>query len=974
MHTRRNYLILLGLIIAAIVGAVLLIAPGSPAHKKSHLGLDLQGGLEVVLQAVPPKGHKITPADLDRSVTIMRNRIDKLGVSEPEIRKQGSNQIVIQLAGVHDPKKAAELIGKTAQLELFDLEADLTGPSINAQGIPVPAVSLFDLLAGQQARAKTGQPTAFYVFDKKKKLVAGPEQTRAAVEADLGRIIAAAKAAPATTATGKKPAARPSTNPKDYKTFAVPAGVIVVTCGSSAVVCPSVNESPPTRTYFYLLKYRPDAASPIPEMTGRDLKLSGTRQDVDTQTGQPEVLLAFTGAGRRQFREITKAEAVRGRTEYARFGSGQDPNNFNQHFAIVLDRDMKSFPSIDFNDYPSGIDPINGARITGIRSVQEAKDLALVLQTGALPVEFKQIERTDVSATLGKDSLKQAKTAALIGLLVVAVFLLVFYRFLGVIAVIGLGIYAAFLYAAILLLNVTLTLPGFAGLILTIGVAADANVVIFERIKEEVRSGRSIRAAVNEGYRRGFHTIVDANVVTCITAFVLFAVATAQVKGFALMLLLGTVISLITAVAATRAMLGLLAGFRWFDNPRFMGAAGQAIPKWQRIDVNSKKRRRIWLSIATVAIITSVVVIAVKGLNLGIDFKGGTQITFQTPTPTSLSTVRDQMKAIGRGDAVVQGRGTSPGGDRYTSFQIRTKSLTAAQQDALQTRLTDKLHATAGGVKNVSSSFSRQIARGAIYAVLVSFLLIALYITFRFQWRFAMPILRTLFNDILITMGVYALSGREVTTATVAAVLTVLGYSIYDTIIVFDRIRENMPLMPRAPFATIANYSLWQTMRRSLATTFITLLPVGSLLLFGGATLKDFAFALFVGIGLGAVSTFFVATPFLTVLMEHHPDFRRRTAAETVGGLEGVEGITAEQAEQLGVAVEAPAEAPVEAPVAVPAVPELAPASAGGDGAPAAPSGGGDGSTAAPASQSKSQSKRERRRQRRRSRPHGRAR
>ena len=737
--------------------------------------------------------------------------------------------------------------------------------------------------------------------------------------------------------------------------------MIVVTCGTSAVVCPGVNESPPTRTYYYLLKYRPNAASPIPEMTGRDLKLSGTQQDVDTTTGQPEVLLAFTGAGRKQFRAITKAEAVRGRTQFARFGSGQDPNNFNQHFAIVLDRDIKSFPSIDFNDFPSGIDPIQGARITGISSTQEAKDLALVLQTGALPVAFRQIERTDVSATLGKDSLKQAKTAALIGLLVVALFLLVFYRFLGVIAVIGLAIYAAFLYAAILLLNVTLTLPGFAGLILTIGVAADANVVIFERIKEEVRSGRSIRAAIGEGYRRGFHTIVDANVVTCITAFVLFAVATAQVKGFALMLLLGTVISLVTAVAATRAMLGLLAGFRWFNNPRFMGATGQTIPKWQQIDVNSRKRRRIWLSIATVAIIASVVVIAVKGLNLGIDFRGGTQITFRTPAPTSLSTVRNQMKAIGRGDAVVQGRGTSSGSDRYSSFQIRTKSLTATQQDALQTRLTDKLHATAGGVKNVSSSFSHQIARAAIYSVFVSFFLIALYITFRFQWRFAMPILRTLFNDILITLGVYALSGREVTTATVAAVLTVLGYSIYDTIIVFDRIRENMPLMPRAPFATIANYSLWQTMRRSLATTFITLLPVGSLLLFGGATLKDFAFALFVGIGLGAVSTFFVATPFLTVLMEHHPDFKRRVATDSVEGLEAVEGITAEQAELLGVETQEPAAEPV---VDEPAVPELAPAATGGDGVAAA----------APAAPSKSQSKRERRRQRRSSRPHGRAR
>ena len=479
------------------------------------------------------------------------------------------------------------------------------------------------------------------------------------------------------------------------------------------------------------------------------------------------------------------------------------------------------------------------------------------------------------------------------------------------------------MYAAILILNVTLTLPGFAGLILTIGVAADANVVIFERIKEEVRAGKSTRAAIATGYQKGFHTIVDANVVTAITALVLFAVATAQVKGFALMLLIGTVMSVLTAVVATRAMLGLLGGFRWFDNPNFMGAKGQGIAKWQRIDVNSRGRRRIWLSIATVAIVLSVLAVAVKGLNFGIDFKGGTQITFRTPEATPIAEVREQMRSIGRGDAVVQGRGESPGGDRFQSFQVRTKSLTEQQQNDLANSLENNLGATSSSVKNVSSSFSRQIAKGAIYAVVVSFILIMIYISLRFQWRFAVPILRTLFSDILITLGIYAMSGREVTTATVAAVLTVLGYSIYDTIIVFDRVRENIPLMRRASFATIANVSLWETMRRSLATTFITLIPIASLLLFGGETLKDFAFALFIGIGLGAVSTFFVATPFLTVLMERGPEFRGRIGAEVME--KGVGG---------GVAVEeAPAPAELEPAPAPERVGAPAMAAPPGDGA-----------------------------------------
>ena len=199
-----------------------------------------------------------------------------------------------------------------------------------------------------------------------------------------------------------------------------------------------------------------------------------------------------------------------------------------------------------------------------------------MLQTGALPVTFTTLETTAISATLGKDSLREAWKAAIVGLLAVALFLLIFYRVLGVVAVIGLIIYAAFLYAAILLFNVTLTLPGFAGIILTLGVAADANIVIFERVKEEYRAGKSVRAAIAAGYGKGFATIIDANVVTAITAMVLFLVATAGVKGFALMLLIGTVMSLLTAVAATRAILGLLAGFKWFDNPKLMGAAGRA--------------------------------------------------------------------------------------------------------------------------------------------------------------------------------------------------------------------------------------------------------------------------------------------------------------------------------------------------------------------------------------------------------------
>ena len=867
MANRRSYLILVGLILVALAGVAALGIPGSPAHKKVTLGLDLQGGLEVVLKAVPPKNQQVTSDGMDTAISTMRNRVDSLGVSEPEIRRQGNDQIVIQLAGVHDPNKAAQIIGTTAQLQFFDLEADTVTPSNDGNGHVVATSSLYKLLSQVQDEANKGTPTQYYLFNAKKQLIAGPADTRAKL-LDTPKL------------KGKVP--------KGAKVLAVPENRTVISC-DAATGCPGVQQGNIAPSYYYLFKYYPDrAVTPIPEANGKDLNNGAISAQIGTQAGQGAafVQLGFKSEGNKKFHDITRAEAQRGAALAAAAGqTSSDPNviqQYAQHFAIVLDGKLQSTPYIDYKQNPDGIDPSGGgAEISNITSIGQAKDLALVLKSGALPYQFQQIERTDVSATLGKDSLKQAKTAALIGLLIVALFLLVLYRFLGVVAVVGLGIYAAFLYAAILLFHVTLTLPGFAGLILTIGVAADANVVIFERIKEEVRSGKSVRAAIGAGYAKGFRTIVDANVVTVITALVLFAVATAGVKGFALMLMIGTLISLITAVAATRAMLGLLAGFSWFENPRFMGAAGQQHGRWLQIDFMGK--RRLWFAISGVVIAISIGALAVKGLNLGIDFKGGTQVTFTTPQPTSLSSVRTQTQKYGQ-EPVVQGRGKTYGSDDYKSFQLRLGTLNSAQTSSLKSDMETNFGTKAIQIQTVSASFGRQIARSAIIAILFSLLLIILYIAIRFDFKFAVPVIVALLHDIIITVGVYALLGREVSNSTVAAVLTVLGYSIYDTIIIFDRIRENVPLMRRAPFATIANVSLWETIRRSLATTFITLLPIVSLLIFGGATLKDFAFALMVGIISGAYSSIFIAAPLLTTWKEREPEYARRVGQEPEGG------------------------------------------------------------------------------------------
>jgi SecD/SecF fusion protein len=928
LKDRRRHLVLIGCILAALVGVAFLAVPSSPVHKKLTLGLDLQGGLEVVLKAVPPKGHKLTSEDITRSIDIMRQRIDKLGVSEPEIRKQGSDQIVIQLAGIHDPAAAAKLIGKTAVLEFYDFEADLIGPSVSGLAqIPVATGSLYELLAAPATRtlAAKGTPSQWYLFNAKHVVRAGPTATETQLLA---------------TQVVQKPVSAGGLGqhiPKDWAILTVPQNTVVVSCDVAGGNCLS-SQQLTSKTGFYLLKHSDNPANPIPEMTGRELKLSGTRADIDPQSNGPVVLMQFTGKGKKIFHTITRREAERGALVCQGRRDASAVRNCAQHFAIVLDRQIQSVPYIDFVRNPDGIPGDNGAQIDMGRGggLGEAKRLALVLQTGALPVKFETVERTDVSATLGKDSLTQAKKAALVGLLVVALFLLLLYRFLGLVAVIGLGIYAAFLYAAILLFHVTMTLPGFAGLILTIGVAADANVVVFERIKEEVRAGKSVRAAISAGYSKGFHTILDANVVTAITAMVLFAVATAQVKGFALMLLIGTVISLVTAVGATRAMLGLLAGFNWFNKPRFMGAQGQQTAKWLQIDF--MRKRYLWFAVSGAIVLLGAGALGVRGLNLGIDFKGGSQLTFKTPVAHTTGDVRQVLRDQGYADAVIQGRGAGTNG-QYKTFQVRTKALSSAKLTEVNRALESRLQTSAPGATTVSSSFGRQIARSAIIAILFSLFLVVLYIAIRFDLKFAGPVIVAMLHDVVICVGIYALLGREVTSSTVAAILTVLGYSIYDTIIIFDRIRENIPLMRRAPFAAIANVSLWETIRRSLATTFITLLPVGALFLFGGDTLKDFAFALMVGIAAGAYSSIFIAAPLLTILKEREPEYMRRKGETlSTGEMEAA----LEEAEEQAAEEPAPAFVPVKTA---------------------------DGPAAAAAA-----AKRERRRQRRRARPHGRAR
>ena len=469
--------------------------------------------------------------------------------------------------------------------------------------------------------------------------------------------------------------------------------------------------------------------------------------------------MEFTDKGREAFARVTKRLADRG----ARIilPPGSDREQAFQRFAITLDNKIVSLATIDFVQNPEGIDGRTGAQIEGIGTIEETQDLAESLRIGALPIELKLISQTQVSATLGQQALDQGLTAAAVGLALTIIFLLIFYRVLGLVATVALVIYAIFLFALVKLIPITLTLPGIAGLVLTLAVAADANIVMYERIKEEVRTGRSIPSAISAGYSKALRTIIDANVVTIGVAFILFTLATAGVKGFAFTLGVGTLVSLFTAVLATSAILGTLARTRLLRRPSALGVNQKERGGW-KFDFMGKSR---WFfSFSGVILAVGAIAIATLGLNFGIDFESGTRITTPLERPASVDQVRETLSPLGYGDAKIQEVDDPELGSNV--IQVAVPKLDPGQVPEVE-RALDSDFGVAGdefSVTSVGPTFGEQIARTAVLAVIASLLLIALYIGFRFEFKFAVPVLIALAHDLLITAGVYALFDREVTT------------------------------------------------------------------------------------------------------------------------------------------------------------------------------------------------------------------
>ncbi len=854
MSDRQRNLFVLLLVAGLLIASAVVLA-----SKPTKLGLDLQGGVELVYQVKARAGQPPpTPDSIQRAIDVMRERVDQLGVAEPEIQQSGKQQINVALPDVSNLADAIRQVGTVAQLAFYDWETNVIGPDGKpdptnvavtggpAAGDPSVGLKLYDALLRAEKRAAKTEPDnsrdgpLYYAVDREAKRVFGlGEESRADALANV-----------------KDSAQREK------------ADVITVNPDTVLLRAQKPDTGPKPNSWFV---FQDDVA-----LQGKEIK--DPEQNFDQGaggSGSPIVTFNFSDNGRKTWESVTKKIAQRGQESVGILPS-QSGDQVLQHFAIVLDNELVSSPTIDFRQYPEGIDGRNGSQIEGGFTIQTAQELANILKTGALPVQLELISSSQVSATLGRQALNQGLAAGIAGFAIVALFLLVFYRVLGLIAVLALAVYGVYFFALIKAIPVVLTLPGIAGLILTLGVAADANIVIFERVKEEIRGGRSIASGIATGYKKGLTAIIDANVVTIMVAFILFVLATAGVKGFALTLGLGVIVSLFTAVLATQAILGAMGKSKLISKPSALGAEK---PKGNRLRLDYMGYSKWFFSASGMILLVCALALGSKGINFGIDFESGTRINLELEQDVDENAVRDVIDKEGLGSAEIQKVTDLEGAKGASAFQISTDNLKPAEVTKVATALEAKYDlADDPSSTSIGPTFGQTVANSAIIAIIASLFVISAYIALRFEPKYAVPVLIAVMHDILITAGVYALVGQEVTTATVAALLTVLGFSLYDTIIVFDRIRENVPRMPRAAFSQIVNRSMSEVIVRSLATSFCSGLPVLALLLFGGETLQAFAFALLVGTISGTYSSVFIAGPVLTLWKEREPVYRRRHA------------------------------------------------------------------------------------------------
>ncbi len=717
----RRFIIIAAVIAGCIVSLV-------PINKRINLGLDLRGGMHLVLR-VQNENLSTAAAKEDavlKSMEVLRNRIDGLGVGETMIQRQGDNQILLQLPGVTDRDKAMAMIGRVARLEFHLVDPDES--------------HLKQALAGHV----------------------------------------------------------PSTD-----------------------VLTSVKKEGSSRILIYK-----DVA-----MGGEGIK--DAKVDFTSNGMQPRIVMTFNEKGSKEFGDLTTAHV-------------------GERLAIVLDNEVLSAPNIH--------EPIltGDAEITGDFKFEEASLLALALRTGALPVPMNIEEERTIGPLLGKDSIEAGIKATLLGGIAIVFFMCIYYFVGGIIASLALGVNLLMIMGSMGLLNilmpdsqVTLTLPGIAGIILTLGMAVDANVLINERIREEIDNGRPLTASVNTGYARAWSAILDSHVTSLIAAFFLFQFGSGPIKGFAITLSTGLVASLFTSIYVTRTL------FNWLISERMI----KALPMmhlFRKPNINFLGMKYYCFALSAAIIIAGAVnFMHKKEAAFGIDFAGGQIQELKFSKPITADSVRDILKDGKVENAVIQTFPNAP-----QNVIIRTPEDT---HDAVSAVFKDKLPDNGFQtlrIEKVGPVVGQALRTKALYAIVLALAGMLVYIGFRFKhYTFGAATVVAIFHDVLITLSLILLAGRQIDLLVITAILTITGYSTNDAIIIYDRVRENVPKMRNKPLADVINESINQTLGRTVLTTFMTSLSAFALFFYGGEVLNTFAFVLIRGFLFGTYSTVFIVSP-----------------------------------------------------------------------------------------------------------------
>ena len=804
---RRNVWLLILTTLLIVVSVVLF----TPPNEKINQGLDIQGGLSVVLTAKSTDGAPVTPEDMEKSRAIIESRVNALGASEATVQEQGNDQILVQIPGLADTEEALATIGRTGSLEFARLDS-------------------------------------FTDEDVKNAIDSGQTSGEGTVTDEFGNAFPSGQ----------------------VEHMAVEAG-----------------------TY-------------TPIVTGADItNVTIGRESEGSTYYSVNITLNSQGA---------KAFADASRDLVADHGK----------IVIILDGEVQSAPAVQ-SEIPNG-----EVSITGQYSLEDAKALQTILESGSLPVSFEYAQSQVVGPTLGQDALVSGVVVALIGLAVVMLYLLFFYKGLGIITAAAMAVFAVLYLGILAALSAfhlfSLSLAGIAGIVLTIGMAADSSILTVERFREEIRMGRSVKAASITGVKHAIFTSIDADLVTMVSALCLFFLAAASVKGFGMTLALGIICDIAMMLIFKAPLIRLLAPKVIAKHPGFWGikdsieaskgyaelAAAEGVPEAEaetaaqmnaaetrvvaegegepgsvavttvrkirgrfiKHDINFLGYRRVFLTVAAVAMVACLAIVGFRGLNFGIEFVGGTSVAFHGTGDITTEQMREAMNDAGEPDAVIQTTETNgePG------FLVRTTTTSAEDATARANQVAEALGMTASDfeVTTIGPDWGASVIQSSLIAFLVSILLIIVYIAIRFEYKMGVMAIVALFHDLILVVGIYALVGREVNPNTIAALLTILGYSLYDTVVVFHRINDNMKGEDiRCTFMTTANHSMNQVFIRTINTTLTSFIPVFAMLLFGGETLKDFAFAMAIGLIAGSYSSIAIACPLYCMWKTREPKFAK---------------------------------------------------------------------------------------------------